>query len=185
MPRGYLFNMTDVEILRKYNSEISGLYNFYRLAINVSTLNKFHHIMEYSMLKTFGMKYRTSVAELKKKYKRNGRFGVDYETKAGTKRCEFYHDGFRQNKKPAPEFVDLLPQYKNRYANSPNTLANRIKAGVCEICGKEHTDIYMHHVKSLKALTGKDVYEQKMLQIRRKSLALCEECFNKCCNEED
>lgn len=75
MPRGYLINMTDVEILRKYNSEISGLYNFYRLAVNVSTLNKFHHIMEYSMLKTFGMKYRTSVTELKKKYKKNGRFG--------------------------------------------------------------------------------------------------------------
>ena len=70
MPRGYLINMTDVEILRKYNSEISGLYNFYRLAINVSTLNKFHHIMEYSMLKTFGMKYRTFVTELKKRYKK-------------------------------------------------------------------------------------------------------------------
>jgi len=107
---------------------------------------------------------------------------LNNETKAGTKRCDFYHDGFRQNKKPAPEFVDLLPQYKNRYANLSSTLANRIKAGVCEICGKEHTDIYMHHVKSLKALTGKDVYEQTMLQIRRKSLALCEECFNKCCN---
>ena len=37
--------------------------------------------MEYSMLKTFGMKYRTSVTELKKKYKKNGRFGVDYEKK--------------------------------------------------------------------------------------------------------
>lgn len=185
MPRGYLINMTDVEILRKYNSEISGLYNYYRLAINVSTLNKFHHIMEYSMLKTFGMKYRASVTELKKRYKKNGRFGVDYDTKAGKKRCDFYHDGFRQNKKPAQDFVDLLPQYKNRYANHPNTLANRIKAGVCEICGKENIEIYMHHVKSIKELTGKNVYEQKMLQIRRKSLALCDECFSKCCNKED
>ena len=79
----------------------------------------------------------------------------------------------------------LLPQYKNRYANNPNSLANRIKAGVCEICGKENIEIYMHHVKSIKELTGKNVYEQKMLQIRRKSLALCDECFSKCCNKED
>ena len=136
------------------------------------------------MLKTFGMKYRTSVSELKKKYKKNGRFGVDYETKVGKKRCEFYHDGFRQNKKAAPDFVDLLPQYKNRYANNPNTLASRIKAGVCEICGKEHIEVYMYHVKSLKDLVGKDIYEQKMLQIRRKSLALCEDCFKECCKQK-
>ena len=31
----------------------------------------------------------------------------------------------------------------------------------------------------MKQLTGKDIYEQKMLEIRRKSLALCPDCFAK------
>ena len=44
--------VTEPEILSKVNSEIRGLYNFYSIACNVSTLNKFSSIMKYSMLKT-------------------------------------------------------------------------------------------------------------------------------------
>ena len=46
MPRRSLVNREDIDILRKFNSEISGLYQYYRLALNVSTLNKFLYIME-------------------------------------------------------------------------------------------------------------------------------------------
>mgnify|MGYP006990168165 CR=1 FL=1 len=60
-------------------------------------------------------------------------------------------------------------------------LHDMIKVIECGYIYCQPVEIIMHHVKSLKALTGKDIYEQKMLQIRRKSLALCEECFNKCC----
>ena len=178
MPRRSLINRDDIDILRKFNSEISGLYQYYRLALNVSVLNKFLYIMEYSMLKTFGMKYRTSTKNIKKKYKRNGHFGVDYMTKAGPKRCEFYHDGFRQNKKAAPDFVDVLPQYRKRQTS--NSLAKRLRAGTCEICARKTNSIIIHHVKSLKSLKGKDIYEMKMLSIRRKTLALCQECYCDC-----
>ena len=184
MPRRSLVNREDVDIVRKFNSEISGLYQYYRLAINVSALNKFHHVMEYSMLKTFGMKYRCSVNKLKPRYMHNGHFGVNYQTKSGLKRCEFYHDGFRQNLKAAPDFVDALPEYRKRYSNAKNSLANRLKIGICENCGCKTDDIHMRHVKSLKDLTGKNVYEKKMLEIHRKSLALCNECYSKSVNNE-
>ena len=180
MPRRSLVNREDVDILRKFNSEISGLYQYYRLALNVSALNKFLYIMEYSMLKTFGMKYRTKVSKIKKKYVRNGHFGVDYMTKAGPKRCEFYHDGFRMNKQAAPDFVDILPEYRKRQWSS--SLANRLKAGTCEICGLKTNSILIHHVKKLKSLKGKDIYERKMLEIRRKTLALCPDCYLDCHN---
>ena len=180
MPRRSLVNREDVDILRKFNSEISGLYQYYRLAQNVSVLNKFLYIMEYSMLKTFGMKCRTSVSKLKEKYVRNGHFGVDYMTKAGMKRCEFYHEGFRTNKQAAPDFVDILPDYRKRQSNS--SLGKRLKAGVCEICGRKADSIIIHHVKSLKKLKGRDIYELKMLEIRRKTLALCRDCYFDCAN---
>lgn len=70
---------------------------------------------------------------------------------------------------------DVLPRY--RTYDGRFTIINRIKAGKCEICGAESVSIYMHHVRSMKQLTGKDIYEQKMLEIRRKSLALCPDCF--------
>ena len=50
-----------------YNAEIRGLYEYYKLANNVSVLNKYKYIMEYSMYKTFANKYNTSV----KKYSTN------------------------------------------------------------------------------------------------------------------
>lgn len=180
MPRRSLVNREDIDILRKFNSEISGLYQYYRLALNVSTLNKFLYIMEYSMLKTFGMKYRAKVSKIKERYVRNGHFGVDYMTKAGPKRCEFYHDGFQMNEQAAPVYADILPEYRKRQWS--NSLANRLKAGTCEICGLKTDSILIHHVKKLKKLKGKDIYELKMLEIRRKTLALCQNCYFDCHN---
>ena len=68
-----------------------------------------------------------------------------------------------------------MPSY--RKYDSRHTIVNRIKAGVCEICG-EHADyLCMHHVRTLKLLKDRDIFEQKMLKMRRKSLALCPDCF--------
>ena len=47
--RGNLTSRPDIEIVSKYNSEIRGIYNFYRLAKNVCMLDKFYHIMKGSI----------------------------------------------------------------------------------------------------------------------------------------
>ena len=175
--RGSLMNMPDVEIISKFNSEIRGIYNFYRLAENATVLNDFYWIMSGSLLKTFAAKYKSTVKKMKKQYTRNGIFGVDYTNKAGLQRCEFYHDGFRKDDTALLGQVDILPQYK-RYER-PNTLAARLRAGVCESCGAKTDEIHMHHVKRLKDLSGKTEFELLMMKKRRKSLALCPECFKR------
>lgn len=43
-----LLHLDDLEILNQYNAEIRGLYNYYRLANNVSVLNNFYYVMRYS-----------------------------------------------------------------------------------------------------------------------------------------
>jgi group II intron reverse transcriptase/maturase len=178
--RGFLMNKKEIEIISKFNSEIRGIYNFYRLADNVSVLNNFAYIMETSMLKTFAAKYNSSINKEKAKHMRNGMFCVEYYNKAGKQYCEFYHDGFTQVDEAYFEDVDILPNYK-RYAK-PNSLAARLKAGVCEICGGKTDKIHMHHIKRLKDLTGKDEFELLMMKRRRKSLALCSDCFDKARN---
>ena len=175
MHRKELLNRTDIEIVSQFNSEIRGIYNFYRLAENVGVLHKFHYMMRYSLLKTYAGKYRTIVSKIKKKYMRGGVFRVSYDTKAGPKVCEFYHDGFRKQDDGFDNVQDTLPQFL-RY-DGRNTLANRLKAGVCEMCGDRTEDIRMHHVRSLKKLTGKTESERLMMEMRRKSLALCPDCF--------
>ena len=137
--RGKLINHPDIEIIAKFNAEIRGLYNYYRLANNVSVLSKFAYIMEYSMYKTYACKYRTTVRKIVDRYSHNGVFTVPYETKAGTKHCEFYHDGFKRIKETLPQ-PDTLPEYDRRY-DRPNSNAARIKRGVCEFCGQKTGDI--------------------------------------------
>jgi group II intron reverse transcriptase/maturase len=176
--RGYLMNKPEVDIVSKYNSEIRGIYNYYRLATNVSVLNKFYFMMSGSLYKTIAAKYNTSVNKILDKYKKGDVFSVTYTTKAGQKQCELYHDGFTwQADETAPAYVDILPQY--RHYDKPNSLAMRLKKGVCEMCGAETKEIHMHHVKRLKDLTGETEAELLMMQKRRKSLALCWECYEK------
>lgn len=175
MPRNELMNKKDIEIISQFNSEIRGIYNFYRLAENVGVLHKFYYMMRYSLLKTYAGKYRTIVSKIKKKYMRNRVFCVPYTTKAEPKVCEFYHDGFKKQDYGYDNVQDTLPQHL-KY-DGRNTLANRLKAGVCEMCGGRTEDIRMHHVRSLKKLTGATESERLMMKMRRKSLALCPDCF--------
>ncbi|KJR45580.1 Retron-type RNA-directed DNA polymerase [Desulfosporosinus sp. I2] len=151
--RGLLLNRADIEILSKYNSEIRGIHNFYRLAENVSVLNNFKFIMKGSMLKTFAAKYNSSVRKIKEGRMKNGVFGVEYYNKAGQQRCEFYHDSFLHENKASFKVVDTLPNFW-RY-DKPNSLAKRLSTCVCEICGIHTDNLHMHHVKRLKDLTGK------------------------------
>ncbi|MDN4593021.1 group II intron reverse transcriptase/maturase [Polycladomyces subterraneus] len=94
--RSALLRNDDLEILETNNSEIRGLYNYYKLANNAITLSNFKYFMEYSMYKTFAAKYNTSVKKILSKYKINGRFAVRYETKEGPKIRWFYKQGFKR-----------------------------------------------------------------------------------------
>ena len=87
----------------------------------------------------------------------------------------FYHDGFRTNMKPAPDFADVMPAYR-KYTKK-NSLIHRLQAGYCELCGKQADEVIMHHVRKLKELKGITEWERKMIEIRRKSLAVCPKCF--------
>lgn len=175
MPRKELMNKNDADIVSTFNSEIRGLYNFYRIAENVGTLHKYYYMVRYSMLKTLAGKHRENVSNVKKRWMRKGVLRIPYQTKKGTRYCEFYHDGFKKHSDGYNNVNDILPIYKkydNRY-----TIVNRIKAGVCEICGTTAKYVCMHHVRTLKSLKGGNKFEQKMLEIRRRSLALCPECW--------
>ena len=174
--RGELMPLDEVAIISKYNSEIRGLYNYYRMAINASNLGKFHSVMRGSCLKTLAAKYNSSVMKMYTKYRsEKDDFGVNYNTKSGLKRCEFYNEGFKRNKNTAPEFVDIMPQYRGKI--KPNSLAGRLKSGKCEVCGASPVKVYMHHVRRLKDLNTSNEFDKLMIQKRRKSLALCPKCY--------
>ena len=150
--RGKLINRTDIEILRKYNSEVRGMANYYSLACNPVALMHFSSLMKYSMLKTFAAKYRTKVSKIKARYIKDGEFTVPYATKAGPKESVYYNKKFERQKTPLFGQIDILDTYK-RY-DKPNSLSRKLRSKICELCGAVCDDIAIHQVKRLKDLTG-------------------------------
>ncbi|PFV83492.1 group II intron reverse transcriptase/maturase [Bacillus sp. AFS059628] len=180
-PRNYFQRNEDLEIVSQYNSEIRGLYNYYRLAENVSNhMHRFTYFMFYSMLKTFATKYRKRTKHIRKKYMKNGRFTVEYETKRGIKQIHFIERNFPRINGISKEQTDVVQN--TRYTMSTTRLSDRIKAETCESCGRSNTTIHMHHVKRLKNLrakSNKSYLEQQMIARNRKTIALCKECHLK------
>ena len=101
---------------------------------------------------------------------------MKYSTKGGEKELQVYHNGFQQNMKAAPDFSDIMPNF--RKYTTEISLLHRLKNGICELCGAETKEIVMHHVRKLKDLKGENEWERVMLHIHRKSLALCPCCYN-------
>jgi hypothetical protein len=174
--RGKLINLSDIDILSAYNSEIRGLYNFYSLANDSYKIGIFANIMKYSMFKTFDNKYRTNVSTIKARFFKNGNFTVEYPTKSGMKQAVYYNKGFSRKIDTMNAEVSLLPQY-NKYDRF-NNLRNRIKLGLCEMCNSKTDNIALHQVKRLKDLKGETAWEILMLEKRRRTLAVCPKCHS-------
>jgi group II intron reverse transcriptase/maturase len=97
--------------LTAYNAEIRGLYNYYRLATDVSRkLETFKHYHYNSLLKTVARKEKITVTQVLAKYgvsvkRRQGTgtrkvFGVTYETKDGAQTRTYFNDPLRKMDTP-------------------------------------------------------------------------------------
>ncbi|MCL2776067.1 MAG: reverse transcriptase domain-containing protein [Oscillospiraceae bacterium] len=174
--RGKLINKSDIDILATYNAEIRGLYNYYSIANNAYIIGDFAGEMSYSMMKTYANKYKTKVSKIKERYIKDNVFTVEYPTKSGMKISTLYNDGFKRKRVAMEAGVEILPQYK-RYDRF-NSLKNRVRLGICELCNKKSNDILLHQVKKLKDLKGKTEWERLMIEKRRRTLAVCPSCHS-------
>jgi len=170
MHRPYLLNYSDSEIVERYNAEIRGICNYYRLAVNYHTLGYFCYLMEYSCLKTLANKHQSTVAKIWYKYRQGKTWAVPYMTKAGVKQVRIAK--IADCKKGY--VYDTIP-YNGTFPKR-RTIQERLSAHVCELCGDKNADMYeIHHVSSLKEL-GNSHWETAMKQKRRKTLVACGNC---------
>lgn len=175
-PRKYMMSMKPEDILAQYNTEILGFYNYFSLASNTSAqCASFAFIMKMSLLKTLAGKLSISACKVRKRYEKNKIFEIPYaDAKGNTRSRILYNGGFKKK----------VVQYENNYDEIPNTmyvpaprLVERLKAGRCELCGKED-EVVMHHIRSLTSIKGDTSWNMLMLKRRRKTLVVC-----KCCND--
>jgi group II intron reverse transcriptase/maturase len=177
--RSNLCNQDDVGILSRYNSEIRGFYNFYALANNSSIIHSFYNIMEYSMYKTLASKHKSTVRKIIRKFSHHGEFAIAYVNKIGVKkRYMFYNGGFgRKDLNRKEYFADNLPRITYYMGKLTTKLMDRLRKRICEYCGTID-DLKMHHVRKLKKLKGKHDWEKVMIARRRKTLAVCNQCYD-------
>lgn len=173
--RKYLVGLTDLEIVSVYNAELRGICNYYGMASNFCKLHYFAYLMEYSCLKTLASKHKTSLSKIINKFNDGtGKWGVPYETKLGSKRRYFANYADCKGKGSA---MDCISNAAVVYGYAVNTLENRLKAKVCELCGTTESGHYeVHHINKLKNLKGKERWEIAMIAKHRKTLVVCRDC---------
>jgi group II intron reverse transcriptase/maturase len=176
--RPQLFQQDDLEVLRQYNAEIRGLYNYYSLAVNVGAMHTFLYFMKHSMFKTLGRKYQCSVPQICRRFYKNGVFTVFYKNKKGEPRGQvFYNEGFKQQKKIIDYSVDYYPNLVYMLAHT--SLIDRLKARKCELCGAEE-DLQMHHIRKLSDIKdGREPWQIQLIARQRKTMAVCQPCHRK------
>lgn len=187
-------SQTVLETLIQYNAEIRGLYNYYCLANNVAArIHWFKYYHYTSLLKTIANKEKTSTTKVISKYgvetkRKDGQgtrkiFGVQYETKKGTKTLTYFNEPLIKIRKPKVDLSDSLPDKRFMYSS----LAERILASECELCGKSSDnpkDFEVHHIRKLKDVKNKYKHKNKptpkwvvtMSAKNRKTLIVCKKC---------
>lgn len=175
--RGKLTALAPDQILAQFNREIRGFYNYFSIAYNTSSVcSKFGYIMEWSLYLTLARKLNLTSMKVKKKYRKDKDFVIPYKDKNGAEKCRvLYNGGFKRRKPNINENIDKMPM---RISLPFPSVAERLKSGVCELCGKEHVKkLVVHEVRNLNHLKGDKESEQVMLAMRRKTLVVCEDCF--------
>lgn len=184
--RNSLLRLTDLEIVSSYDAELRGLCNYYYLAGNFYKLNYFSYLMEYSCLKTLAAKHKCKISDIKKKYKGKKEKGkcrwcIPYETKSGKK---YLHLSRHSDCEKGKEASDTIPAMTIIHKHTRSTFESRLKAKICELCGRTDSKRYeIHHVNKLKNLKGKEPWEIMMISKRRKTMVLCYECHKKIHNQ--
>jgi len=188
-------NMPIIKIIKTYNSEIRGLYNYYRLAYNVGgQMGRFKHYHYFSLIKTICRKKKLSMKEVFSKYgiivpRKKGTgtknvIGMRYKAKNETKTQLYFNDSLKRIKYPFEYNTHIET---GKVIGKPYCeLIARLQKGQCEMCKNENIvgDLVVHHVKKLELLNAiKDEniipdWIKLMKKLRRKTLVVCTNCHD-------
>lgn len=182
-----LVNGEIAEIVRIYDLELRGYYNYYKLAWNVGKqLAQLRFIMWQSLTKTLALKLRSKTKRINQMYKRVGPksgtkcIAVTLETEKGTKQITFGDFSLRVDSTPKH---DAYRDYFRPYLPA-RELTLRLKHDQCEMCQTVTRDLEVHHIRRLKDIRQKvkagsaNHWQAVMAARNRKTLVVCRSCHD-------
>ena len=170
-------------IVSQYQVEFRGIANYYRRAVNLTSLDRLRWVMGLSLAKTLASKLKISVAQVYKRY------GTTIETNQGPRKVlkveqarpgqdplVAYWGGISLARDTRATLVDKVPPI----LNGRTELVERLLADTCELCGST-VKVQVHHVRALKDLRKKGrakppAWMEVMAARRRKTLVVCAPC---------
>ena len=170
-------------IVSQYQVEFRGIANYYRRALNLTSLDHLRWVMELSLAKTLASKLKISAAQVFKRYRTTiqtdkGPRKVLMVEKArpGQNPLVAYWGGISLARDTRATLVDKTPPI----LNSRTELVERLLADTCELCGST-VKVQVHHVRALKDLRKKGrakppAWMEVMAARRRKTLVVCAPC---------
>jgi group II intron reverse transcriptase/maturase len=179
-----LASQTDYTILKTYQDEYRGLYQYYQLADNVFWLDKLRWDMQQSLLHTLAAKFRLSKRKIIRRYR------ATTETPHGIRRC-LKVTVERKTKKPLVAIFGGIPLKRTKKAilvdpipppirYEKREVIRRLLKGRCELCQVKDTHCVVHQVRKLVDLqrmgTTRPHWASLMLKRRRKTLIVCQPC---------
>lgn len=166
-------------IVARYQSEYSGVVQYYRLAYNLHMLSRVKWVAEQSLTKTLANKLRTSRREIYRRFRR------ELVTPEGTYKVLMVTVDRGPKKKPLSAHFGGISLRWNEWAvigemptmiwSDRSELIDRLLAQKCELCGSLE-DVEVHHIRKLADLKGRSRWEKVMAARRRKTLVVCLKC---------
>jgi group II intron reverse transcriptase/maturase len=169
-------NYSKLEILRTYNSQIQGFYEYYKLANNVFRFHNPYFLILQSFQKTLANKGKTSTKKIRESHTFDGKLGVKYKDKRDIEKVAYLFKGpFERVDAPnSNEQIDFIPNWLVYFTGT--SLEDRLLANKCEWCRTKEGQFEVHHVRKLKDLKGKKLWEKIMIARVRKTMVLCKKC---------
>lgn len=165
----------DVHILiLRFNSILTGIFNYYSFVDNFATLGRIQFILQHSLAKTLCNKLKIrNRYQLFKKYGPSLKWEttMNKKTKTSELKLRAPKGGWVRNTRKflVNPPVDLYGIYYKRYTRS--SLNNS-----CSICNS-YLKVEMHHVKHLKKINKKlSGFTAQMAKINRKQIPVCRVC---------
>jgi hypothetical protein len=176
--RSGLLHLSELEILMTYNAEIRGFLGYYTLADNLTTVaSSILWMTTTSFLRTLAAKRQSTLMQVARSLKIGPAFyAVSYKKTDGTKGYQALVASTKQLSRQIVTY-EQIDQKPNTWKYRARTeLGQRLAAHQCEWCGTQEGSIEVHHVRKLKDLKGKELWEIQMIARQRKTMVLCKQC---------
>jgi len=174
--RPRLLNLSEVEIVQIYNSEMRGIANYYAIADDAKReLSKLCYLGTYSLFHTLAAKRRCRMTAVIASMKEGRDFILPYKAGEVAKTLPVWRLRNLQNRVRQFAEVDLTPL--PHAAPQRQEIITRLLAGVCEACDGIGVRVSVHLVRNLRS---RKLANTRLLHLcetsRRRSLTVCKDC---------